>query len=166
MPPLLLLGLRPMLATWWALLLLPALRMVSWGLLVPLLLDGPLPRLGTLWLAAAFLLSSCCRLGVLLLAGKPLEAFRVLRVPRLVAFPAGGAIGGSGLICLVMEDALLNLVRHAADNALDGVHTTSLEVVEALALVTPHRFSLVGAQGVFAPAAKVQLGGRLPHNDQ
>ena len=103
---------------------------------------------------------------VLLLVGKPPEAFRALRVPHMVAFPTVGALGCSGVICLVTGDALLCLVRHAADTAPDDVHTSCLEVVEVLALVTPHRFSLVGAQGVFALVAKVQLGGRLSHNDQ
>ena len=65
MPQLLVLG--PRMATWW---LLPDLRSVPRGLLVPLLLGGLLPWLGTQRIAMALLLPSCCCLGVLLLAGK------------------------------------------------------------------------------------------------
>lgn len=140
MPPLLVLGLRPMWATWWALLILPALRSVTFGLLVPLLFRGLLPGLRTRRFAAALLLPSCCRLGVLLLLpGKSPEVFGTL-----VAFPVAGAISCGGIVCLVTGDALLRLVGQTADTAPDGVNTSSMEVVEALALVPPHRFSLVG----------------------
>ena len=112
---------------------------------MPLLLGGLLPGLRAWYLAAAFLLPFCCCLGMLLLGVKPPEAYRTLRIPCLVAFPAVQAPGYGGLVGLVSGNALLRLVGRVADHAPDGVHTSCLELVVAQGFVAPHRF-LVGAQ--------------------
>lgn len=53
-------------------------------------------------------------------------------------------LGGGVLVGFVFPDAVLCWVGLTAHPTSDGVTARDLEVVEALALVAPHRFTLVG----------------------
>ena len=76
---------------------------------------------------------------------QPSKPLRAPRVPGVVPQAAVGALRGGGLILLVPPDALFCRVWLAAHSAPGGVLAESLEVIVALALVTPDRLAVIGA---------------------
>lgn len=85
----------------------------------------------------------------------PAEPLRALRVSSMVLLPAVGALGGGVLFGIVTPNALLRWVGLAVHPTPDGVHTSCLEVIEALPFIAPHRLTMVVPQGVCSPAAQV-----------
>lgn len=75
-----------------------------------------------------------------------------------MSLPTVWTLGGGGLVGFVFPDAVLHWVGLAEHLTSDGVTACDLEMVEALALVVPHRFTLVRPQPVSALATQVQLG--------
>ena len=96
---------------------------------------------------------------------EPSAALSAPGVPGMVPVTTVGALCCGGLLGLELGNALLGGVVCATHATPDGVLAGGLEVVITLALITPHRFTVVRPQGVAAPHPKVKACHWCPYED-
>ena len=96
---------------------------------------------------------------------EPSAALSAPGVPGMVPVATVGTLGRGGLLGLKLGNALLGGVVFATHTTPDGVLAGDLEVVITLALITPHRFTVVRPQGVAAPHPKVKACHWCPYED-